>query len=186
METLITILYFLAITSSALFILKLLLMLFGGGADGGEFHDVGDLAHDAAGAAQFKFLSTQMFISLFMFGGWSSLMFLDALKWPAALALGAGAAVGLAMALAISWGMFSLRKLEADGTIRNVNPEGLKGTCYLRVPESGKGKGQVQIVVNNRTLTFDEISDGPAIESFRKIAVMQKLDDRTLRVCETE
>ena len=186
METLITVLYFLAITSSALFVIKLGLMLFGGGGDGGDFHDVGDAMPDAADAAQFMFLSTQMFISLFMFGGWSSLMFLDALKWQPAPALAAGTGIGLGMAFAISYGMYSLRRLESDGTIRDFNAEGLKGTCYLRVPESGKGKGQVQIVVKNRTLTFDAISDGPAIESFKKVVVMQKLDANTLRVCETE
>ncbi len=186
METLILTLYFLAITSSAIFIIKLGLMMFGGSHDGGDFHDVGDTAHDAANAAQFKFFSTQMLISLFMFGGWTSLMFLDGMHWEPAPALAAGIGTGLALAFAISYGMFSLRKLEADGTIRDFDAEGMKGTCYLRVPETNQGKGQVQLVVKDRTLTFDAVSDGPAIESFKKIVVMKKLDAKTLRVCETE
>lgn len=186
METLITILYFVAITSSVIFLIKLLLMALGGSHDGGDFHDVGDAAHDAADAAQFKFLSTQMLLALFMFGAWFSLLFIQGLKWDPLPGLGLGAVIGLCMGVAISYGMFSLRKLESDGTIRDFKAEGLKGTCYLRVPEAGKGKGQVQVVVNNRTLTMDAVSDGPAIESFKKIVVMGRLDKDTLRVCETE
>jgi hypothetical protein len=186
MDTLITILYFFAITSSALFLIKLALMAFGGGHDGGDYHEVGDTAHDAANAAQFKFLSTQMLISLFMFGAWFSLMFIQGMGWSPVPAVGLGALIGLAMGVAISYGMYSLRRLESDGTIRDFKAEGLKGTCYVRVPEAGKGKGQVQVVVQNHTLTLDAISDGPAIESFKNIVVMGRLDNKTLRVCETE
>jgi hypothetical protein len=186
MQTLITILYFVAITSSVLFLLKLALMALGGGHDGGAFHDTGDVAHDASEAAQFKFISTQMLITLFMFGGWFSLMFIQGMHWEPLPGIALGAAIGLAMGLLFSYGMYSLRKLESDGTIRDFKAEGLKGTCYLRVPEAGKGKGQVQIVVKNRTLTLDAVSDGPAIESFKKVVVMQRIDENTLRVCETE
>ncbi len=186
MDTLIAVLYFFAITSSVLFLIKLALVMMGGGHDGGEFHDVGDAAHDAAGAAQFKFLSTQMLISLFMFGGWCSLLFLTGLGWDPLPAIALGIVIGLCMGLAMSYAMFSLRKLESDGTIRDFKAEGLKGTCYLRVPEAGKGKGQVQIVVMNRTLTLDAVSDGPAIESFKKIVVMGRVDNNTLRVCQTD
>ena len=186
MDTLITFLYFVAITTSVIFLIKLVMVVMGGSGDHGDFHDVGDTAHDTASAAQFKFFSTQMLIGTFMFGGWFSLLFVQGMKWDPMPALGAGIGIGLAMGVAMSYAMFSLRKLESDGTIRDFKADGLKGTCYLRVPEAGKGKGQVQIMVQNRTLTLDAVSDGPAIESFKKIVVMGRVDKNTLRVCETE
>lgn len=181
---LITVLYIIAGASTALFVVRLGLMLFGLG----EHHDVdlaGGHAHDLQDVADFKILTIQTVIVTMMAGGWMSLLLFDGLNWHPAKAVGLGGVIGFGVAVAFGYALFSMRKLESDGTIRDFKAEGLTGTCYLRVPEAGKGKGQVQVVVQNRTLTLDAVSDGPAIESFKKIVVMGRVDKDTLRVCET-
>lgn len=170
--------------STALFAVRLVMMFIGvDGHDGDAMHtpessSVGDVA-------DFKIFTLLTGIVTLMVGSWTTLLFMN-LTWPIWLSLGAGYAIGFVAAIGTGYALFSMRKLESDGTIRNFEAAGLKGTCYLAIPEAGKGKGQVQISVKGRLRTFDAVSDGPAIESFKPIVVMSRLDGTTLRVCQTE
>lgn len=170
--------------STALFAVRLIMMFIG--VDG---HD-GDVMHapesaSAADVADFKIFTLLTGIVTLMVGSWTALLF-DSLQWPIWISLGAGYAIGFAAAVATGYALFSMRRLESDGTIRDFEASGLKGTCYVSIPEAGQGKGQVQITVQGRLRTFDAVSDGPAIESFKPIVVMSRIDNNTLRVCQTE
>jgi membrane protein implicated in regulation of membrane protease activity len=176
------VLYILAIVSTVFFVIRLVLLFIGAGAEGA---DVPSDIHDAAAAADFKVFTLLTAIVTLMVGSWVSLLLLSAEVQPV-LSLVGGYGIGFAAAMAVGYAIFSLRKLEADGTLRDFNAEGLKGTAYTRIPEAGQGKGQVQIKVNGRLRTFDAVSDGPAIESFKPVVVIARVDDMTMRVCPTD
>lgn len=189
-----TALYWIAGISTGLFIIRLVLMFIGmDGADGGDAGelldavDTGDVisAHDAADAADFKIFSILTFIVTFMVGGWVALLLisLGINDW---VSLGLGAAIGFVAAIGVSYAIFSMRKLEHDGALRHFEAEGLRGTVYVRIPKAGDGKGQVQVTINNRLFTFDAVSDGPEIDSFKPVVVMKRIDSKTLRVCPTD
>jgi membrane protein implicated in regulation of membrane protease activity len=181
-----TVLYILAGVSTAFFALRLILMFIGiDGADQADAMGVGDHIDDAVAAADFKVFTLLTGIVTLMVGSWSALLFLS-LGWNEWVSLGAGYAVGFVASLGVGYAIFSLRKLEHDGTVREFKAEGLKGTVYVRIPEAGKGKGQVQVTVNGQMKTFDAVSDGPQIESFKPIVVMARIDESTLRVCPSE
>jgi hypothetical protein len=186
-----TALYIVAGVATALFMIRLVLMLIGiEGDGGGEMLDTlatpdAISAHDAADAADFKVFTLLTFIVTFMVGGWTSLLFLD-LGWAPWMALSSGGAIGFVSAVGVSYAIFSMRKLEHDGTLRDFDAKGVKGTCYIAVPEAGTGKGQVQVTIKGRLFTFDAVSDGPAIPSFKPVVVMERVDAKTLRVCPTE
>ncbi len=181
-----TVLYVLAGVSTAFFVLRLVLMFVGiNGADHADAGGFGDHLDDAAAAADFKIFTLLTGIVTLMIGSWTSLLLIG-MEFNPWLSLGIGYVIGFAAALAVGYAIFSLRKLEHDGTIRDFKAEGLKGTVYVRIPEAGKGKGQVQITVNGRLKTFDAISDGPEIASFKPVVVMARIDEATLRVCPTE
>jgi hypothetical protein len=186
-----TALYFIAGTASAIFLIRLVLMLIGLDSDaGGEMLGVDATpdaisAHDMADAADFKIFTFMTFIVTFMVGGWASLLFLE-MGWAQWMALTLGGAIGFVAALGVTYAMFSMRKLEHDGTLRKFEAKGVKGTCYIKVPEAGAGKGQVQVTIKGRLFTFDAVSDGPEIPSFKPVVVMERLDEKTLRVCPTE
>lgn len=188
------VLYWIAGVSTALFFIRLVLMFVG--MDASDAGDAGDLldatdsadvisAHDAADAADFKIFTLMTFIVTFMVGGWTALLFLsmDMNQW---VSLGLGAAIGFAAGVVVSYAIFSMRKLEHDGALRDFEAEGLRGTVYVKIPEAGKGKGQVQVTINNRLFTFDAVSDGPEIDSFKPVVVMKRVDSKTLRVCPTD
>lgn len=177
-----TVLYILAGVSTAFFVLRLVLMFVGiDGHDG----DVPTDVHDAMAAADFKIFTLLTAIVTLMIGSWTSLLLLS-MDLGQPLSLGLGYAVGIVAAIIVGYAIFSLRKLEHDGAIREFEAEGLKGTVYVRIPEAGKGKGQVQVTIGGRLRTFDAVSDGPEIDSFKPVVVMARMDKTTLRVCPTE
>ena len=191
------ILYWIAGISTGLFVVRLVLMFIG--LDGHDALDAGDAmhamdggdavdalhAHDASDIADFKVVTLMTGIVTLMVGGWTSLLLLS-LKMAPWISLVGGFAIGFVVSLGVGYAIYSMRKLEHDGTIRNFEAEGLKGTCYVKIPEAGAGKGQVQVTVSGRLLTFDAISDGPEIPSFKPVIVMSRIDEKTLRVCPTE
>jgi hypothetical protein len=177
-----TVLYILAGVSTAFFLLRLVLMFIG--VDGHDA-DVPSDMHDAMAAADFKIFTVLTAIVTLMIGSWSALLIRSMEQgWPASL--GVGYAIGFVAAIAVGYAIYSLRKLEHDGAIREFKAEGLKGTVYVRIPEVGKGKGQVQVTIGGRLRTFDAVSDGPEIDSFKPIVVMARVDKTTLRVCPTD
>lgn len=186
------VLYWIAGLTTALFAIRLVLMLIGIDGHGGDaadaLHGVGavdtlDSVHAAADAADFKIFTLMTLLVTGMVGSWSSILGLE-LNLPSWVALAGGYALGFVAALGVAWAMYGMKKLEADGTVRTNDAEGLKGTCYVAIPEGGKG--QVQVVVKGRLRTFDAVSDGPSIASFKQVVVMSRVDDRTVRVCATE
>lgn len=189
MDPLVVALYWISGVFTGLFALRLVLMLVGFDHDSSfDAADAGSAlaVHDVQEAAQFKMLSIQTFIVTFMIGGWVALACFDGLKLGHVPSVLVGLGVGFASGVAVSYAIFSLRKFEADGTVRNFKAEGMRGTCYVRIPEAGQGQGQVQLTIGDRQRIFDAVSDGPAIESFKPVVVMARIDERTLRVCETQ
>lgn len=187
-----TVLLWIAVLATAFFAIRLVLMFIGldGADDSGALLDAVDTAdvisaHDAMDAADFKVFTLMTFIVTLMVGGWAGLLFLS-LGWNEWLSVAAGTGIGFATGIGVSYAIFSMRKLEHDGTLRNFEAKGVKGTCYVTIPEAGGGKGQVQVTIEGRLFTFDAVSDGPKIDSFKPIVVMERLDETTLRVCPTE
>ncbi len=164
--------------------LVLLMMGFDGGvADAADASDAISAA-DAADAADFKVFTFLGLLVLFMFGSWTALLMssMGQNEW---ISLGVGSGVGIVAMIGVGYLLGSIKKLEHDGTVRDFKARGMKGECYVRIPEVGEGKGQVKLVINGRETLFDAVSDGPAIESFTEIVVMDRVDDETVRVCPT-
>lgn len=194
-----TVLWWIAGITTGFFALRVALMFIG--IDGlGEISDAADsldaldavdgidaleAAHAAVDASDFKMFSLLGILAMLMFGSWTTLLMLD-YQYPNVVALGVGLTAGLAAAAGTGWMMMQIQKLEHDGTLRNFEAKGLKGTCYVRIPEAGKGQGQVQLTVQGRLRTFDAVSDGPEIESFKPVVVMSRVDQQTMRVCQTD
>jgi len=189
------ILYWIAGVTTALFAIRVILMLIGiGGMEGADAAnaldaahavdtlDAGHMAHDVA---DFKIVSLMTILVTLMVGSWT-VLFLRGQELPDWAALLGGYGGGFLAGIGVSYAMFSMKKLESDGTVRTEDAVGLKGTVYVKVPEAGKGKGQIQITVKGRVRTFDAISDGPEIVSFKPVVVMSMVEDNLLRVCPTE
>lgn len=183
-------LYWIGGITTALFAIRLVLMLIGvdgatDAADAGGAVDTLDASHMASDAADFKIFSLMTLLVTLMMGSWIALGILEA-DLPAWLALVGGYGIGFGGGVGTSYALFSMRKLDSDGTVKVDDAVGLKGTVYVKIPEAGQGKGQIQVTVKGRLRTFDAVSDGPEIASFKTVAVMSKVENNLLRVCPTE
>lgn len=149
------------IIGGTLFILRLGMMLFGGGlGDDGldTVVDAGDVdvAGDHADAdVSFKLLSVQGLTSFFMMFGLVGLALLRAGLHVLITILG-GAVAGL-VTVAVTGLIFSqMKRLQTEGTIRIQNTVGSEGTVYLTIPRNGTG--QVQIIAQGSLKIFDAVS----------------------------
>ena len=152
-----------AVLGGVMFILRLLLSLFGGhhdadmggDVDGGfdvhDVHDVHDAPHDSD--ASFKILSLQGLTAFFMMFGLVGLALSRQSRWATMWAT-LGAFIG---GLAAMWVMAKIfkgmTKLQSDGTMDIQNAVGQEGTVYLTIPAEGEGKVQVTVQGSLRELT---------------------------------
>ncbi len=143
-----------AIIGGTIFILRLGMMLLGGGisddALDAAFDDGGTSGHDAD--ISFKLLSVQGLTSFFMMFGLVGLALLRA-NLPILLTVLGGMIAGF-LTVAITSLIFSqMKKLQTEGTINIQNTIGTDGTVYLTIPKNGTG--QVQIIAQGSLKIFD-------------------------------
>jgi hypothetical protein len=160
--TLIEVIYWAStIIGGTLFILRLGMMLIGGGMS----DDGLDSALDAGGAdvsgdhadadASFKLLSLQGLTSFFMMFGLVGLALLRANLHVLITIIG-GMFAGL-VTVAVTGLIFTqMKRLQTEGTIKIQNAIGSDGTVYLTIPKNGTG--QVQIIAQGSLKIFDAVS----------------------------
>lgn len=137
-----------ALAGGALFVLRMVLFLFGiGDGDGHvEVTDLGD--HDAGGSV----LSIQGVTAFFMMLGLVGLALLKSNVAPPLAILG-GSAAGLLSLWTTAQLYRFFRRLQSSGNVRLEGAIGTEATVYLSIPERGIGK--IQVVVGGRLRTFD-------------------------------
>jgi len=59
---------------------------------------------------------------------------------------------------------------------------GNTGRVYLAIPAKGEGAGQVQVTISGRKKIMSAVSEGPAIDSFAAVTIVETRDDETLIV----
>lgn len=142
------------IVGGTLFILRLGLMLFGGGLGDDTLDTALDSdvsgGHDAD--VSFKLLSVQGLTSFFMMFGLVGLALLRA-DIPVFFTVLGGMVAGL-ITVAITGLVFSqMKRLQTEGTINVQNTIGTEGNVYLTIPKDGTG--QVQIIAQGSLRIFD-------------------------------
>ncbi len=126
-----TALYWIAGITTGLFVLRLVVMFMGldGAGEAADALDGADGAHaldaaaDAADVADFKIFTLLTAIVTLMVGSWTALLMIETGS-PDWLALIVGLGVGFGSSLAVSWAIYSMRKLEHDGTLRDFDAAG--------------------------------------------------------------
>jgi hypothetical protein len=184
------ILWGLALGGTALFALKMLMLLVGGHGFGEHeeaFADVhvGDQAgggeahgHTDASNLAFQFFSVQALAVLCMGTGWMGL----AALWNGAaaeVAIAGGLVFGALLVLVMGKLMQKARALESSGTLDIRKAVGQRATVYLKIPRGGVG--QVQVVVQERLVTLDARTAGAELPTGAKVRV-DGVEDRVLLV----
>lgn len=179
-----------AVAASAFFLIRLIMLAFGGLGDGDAATDAGmDVSGDPHGAAHHgdpglaaQFLSVQGVTTFLMGFGWTGY---------AALA-GFGAHPGTASVLGIIGGALltlllgtlfrGVRRLEASGTLDLADAVGIECEVYANVPPRGQGAGQVRLVIQQRQRIVNAVSDAGALPTRSRVRVVRVNADRTVTV----
>ncbi len=173
-----------AILGTLLFALRVVLMLIGGDADGGDADfDLadGDIELTDSGHA-FEVLSIQSLAAFFMGFGWAGFAASEGFNWPLASSILIGVLFGAFLVWVLALMLKAIHDLQSSGNVSIRGAQGLEGDVYTRIPEKGAGRGQVRLIIQGRQRMYTAFTEGDTIESGTRIRVVQVNDDNTVTV----
>ena len=186
--------YVVAIISTLVFVVQLVLNLIGVGVDDADV-DVGS-AHDAldAGAGHVDGAHST---GLGVISVKTVMAFLVGFGWTGAICLGGGMRLGFAIPLSIVAGavlmllVFWMLKIFYDlaetGNVDTKNAVGKTATVYVSVPPAGQGRGQIQVTVQGRLRELNAVAqDEEALKPGTHVRVVKLLDAETVLVKKME
>ena len=173
--------WIITIPATVVFLLLLVLTIFGGDADTDVDTDVdADIAD--GDSIPFQFLSLKNIIAFFAVFGWSGLGFIHAemAMW---LVILLSVLCGLLMMTLMATLFYLMSRLAESGTLKMKNAIGKLGEVYLVIPAKRGGMGKVQLSIQGAIRTLDAITDDQEkIPTASIIEVLDVIDDQILLV----
>ncbi len=194
------VLYCIAIPSTLVLVLQMLLSMMGAQGDGGVDvsdtsgldmpddldtdvmfdSDAADMVQDGGNPADFgtlKFLTLQTIVTFLTVSSWVSIVCVSGGLLPVA-AIAIGAVCGFIMMFIVAKLVQMSAKLAEDGTLNLRNAIGETATVYLTIPEKGNGEGKVTMQVQGRFCEFDAVNAGDApLKTGTQVIVTDVLGD---------
>ena len=170
--------YGIALASSLVMLIQLVLTLVGGAFDvaDGEFEveaTDGDLG----------VLSIRTICAFFVGFGWGGISALNIYEGNIFIATIAGFITGSLFLAGVLWTMRGLHSLREDGTVDIKNSVGTTGSVYLPIPPNREGTGQIQVVIQGRERTVIALTDSDVgLENRARIIVTEQIDPQTVLV----
>ncbi|MDL2287185.1 hypothetical protein LJB90_01295 [Eubacteriales bacterium OttesenSCG-928-G02] len=183
LSTLARILACVAVPSTLVLILQIIISIFGfgesDGADGADAIDFdietdidvsegifgdgdvsGDIATEGGGSidAGFRLLSIRTLIAFLAVFGWSGMIF-DKSDLKTGLTLFFATICGLIAMLIVAGLFYLINRLQYDGTRNIKNALGVSGTVYLKIPPKRLGKGKINIILQGALVEVDAVTD---------------------------
>lgn len=148
--------WIIAIPSTALFLVFLIMSVLGGAEADGEFDSDGDGAD--GGDIGFQFISLKSLLGFFTVFGWAGLAALEAGQNDT-MSIIIAALAGLAMMAMVAALLFFMSKVTDDGTLVMSNAINHMGEVYLTIPPRRTGFGKVQIRIQGRLHELEAVTD---------------------------
>lgn len=145
-----------ALISSAIFVVLIILTIVGGDADdmGGDV----DAEVDGDGGIGFQFLSFKNLMGFFTIFGWSGIACLDG-GLSKGLTVGISVFCGLLMMTTMAALFYYLAKLQSSGTLKLKNALNEIGEVYLTIGANRSKIGKVSINVQGTLRELDALTD---------------------------
>lgn len=167
-----------AIISTVVFLLKLLLMFVGG--DSGLDGHINDLDPNFEHDTSFTFLSTQSILAFLMCTGWIGLAAKAEWKLDGLLSVVAASVSGFLAMFLMAFLMTQVKKLNKNVKTDIKSCVGTTGKAYTKF--FPRGSGQIQITLNGKLQTIDAINNtDEEIASFTQI-IVTGIDNSTVLI----
>lgn len=185
LSSILQVLYCIAVPSTLILLLQMLLTMLGGHGDGGidisdtsgidmpddvdmdfdmdsnadfDVHDVID-GGNPADFGHLRLLTLQTIVTFLAVFGWVSIICISS-EMSAVAGCLIGAVCGIAMMLAVAKMVQASRKLAENGILNMKNAIGETATVYLTIPPKNDGTGKVTMRLQGRFGEFDAINAG--------------------------
>lgn len=169
--------FIMAMAGTLLFAIKFFLMMFAG------IDDIGadDLDFDPD-AGSFSLFSTLSIVSFTMGAGWMGLIARAGWGLDSITSGLASAGFGGALMFMTAGLLYGMKMMNASGVSDVKTAVGRIGRVYMPIPESGQGRGKVEVVVSGQNKIVEAVSNGPAFESFASVKIVDTQDDGSVIV----
>lgn len=141
--------------------------------------DMHDGAHHVTGV---RILTVRGMVAFFAVGGWSGVVALElnaSVVLSAVIAVIAGLLALFLVGIVIRWAL----KLQEQGNINIANAVHKTGEVYLTIPASCTGKGKVNIVLQERYVELEAMTnESEPIKTGESVVVIGRLDQNVLLV----
>ncbi|MEL6123150.1 MAG: serine protease [Bacteroidota bacterium] len=162
-----------AIVSTAIFMIQLVLTFVG--IDGDVEAEIGDAD---GGFSVFSIRGVIAFVTFFGWGGVAAL----SQGFSAPKAFMVGFLAGFLAMVGIAYAFAQMLKLQESGTVEVYDAIKKTADVYLTIPDTTQGKGKIHIVLNDKLMEFDAISDADRIPTGAKVRVVDVLNDNVMLV----
>lgn len=172
-----------SIIFSVLFFIQFILSLIGLDFDTDVDADVGGVDMEGGLDADFTVFSMRSVIAFFTFFGWTGVSVLNG-GGSSALAIGAGAVVGILAMGIVAYMMYAFSKLSDEGSIFNIYESiDSVGTVYLKIPANSEGRGKVELNLNGVIREVDAMTqEGLPLPTGSSVRVIDIIDDKMILV----
>ncbi len=168
-----------AVVGGTILVLQLFATLLGLGGDHDFDHSDLDSSHTADWFLGVLTVKTVIAAAAFFGIGGMIALTSGANQWSAlGVAVGSGV-VALYLVAAV---MRSLHGLRADGTARIERALGRAATVYLRVPGDRAGAGKIHMNLQNRTVEYQAMTDGPELPTGSQVKIVGIVNSDTVEV----
>jgi len=176
--------WIMAIPSTAIFLILLVLSFFGADADADIDvdldSDIGDV--DVGEGFGGFILSFKSVISFMMMFGWAGIIS-QAFKLSTTLTIIISIIAGIVSLIAVAGLLYLFSKLSYSGTMKMENAIGKVGNVVLRIPGKKSGAGQIQINIQGSLRTLEAMTEEPEeINSGSSVQVIDIINDDVLLV----
>ncbi len=174
--------YSIAIITSFLLAMQVLLMLVGIDADGDIDVDFDGGADGMDGDAGLSVFSIRSLTAFFTGFGWGGVAAVNA-GWSNAASVMAAVAAGSVFMAGVIGIMRAMMAMQASGTLDYANAVGRTGSVYLPIQASMSAPGKIEVLVQGRMAIVDAFTRADRrIENRERVKVVEVLDQTSVIV----
>lgn len=166
----------------AVLLLQMVLLVFGGDAEGDYDHAEAGMDSDDGSVGLLSVRTIASFLAFFGLTGWYGVEE----NWPAGIAAFAALAAGASMMFVVAWLMAQLYRLNSDGNLNLDNAVGKSATVYLKIPGERSGQGKITVSVQGRSMQFSALTSGPEIPTGAEVRVLRRTSEIVFEVAPVE
>ena len=149
--------WIIALVGSVIFIIIMIMTLFGGDMDSDMELDEGDFQADDGGVG-FQFFTFKNLVAFFTIFGWTGVVCVDN-DLSTGLTLFIASIAGLVMMIATSSLFYFMHRLSESGTLQIKNAIGTIGEVYLPIGANRSRTGKIQIKVQGSLRELEALTD---------------------------